>query len=479
MRCALYFLLFASIEKLCDGNVPAMANLYHRNKVMDDVIDRTRSSSGSRFVDIVASNVNVAVGHVKGKLDEIASELVETDKAESEKEKKRKKRILILMSDTGGGHRASAQALHRAIDDNFPNTFAVDIMDIWTDHANAPFNKFVPTYRFLAKYPFLWRGFYAYGGWAPTKKFTEVWSWQNSYKAFEEAIVGAEPDVVVSVHPLCQLMPISIVSKMNAKRSNKRRIPFFTVVTDLGGAHSTWFDKRVDACYVPSEAVEQLALKQGIPSEKVKLKGLPIRPSFWTTAKPKSEVRRELGLRQGVKTVLLMGGGDGVGGLNTIALELKAHLEKLKDVRSQIVVVCGHNKQMSQDLTNNLKSNKKVNIVVKGFCENIDEYMTASDCLVTKAGPGTIAESMIRGLPMVLSYYLPGQEYGNIPYAVKGGFGIYTGMRPTNIAKTVGMLFTNDTMLSKMSSVAKDSSHQKATIAIAKDIGDTAIGMFR
>ena len=62
---------------------------------------------------------------------------------------------------------------------------------------------------------------------------------------------------------------------------------------------------------------------------------------------------------------------------------------------------------------------------------------------------------------------------------MKGGFGIYTGMRPTNIAKTVGMLFTNDTMLSKMSSVAKDSSHQKATIAIAKDIGDTAIGMFR
>ena len=48
-------------------------------------------------------------------------------------------------------------------------------------------------------------------------------------------------------------------------------------------------------------------------------------------------------------------------------------------------------------------------VLIKGFVNNIDQYMAASDCLVTKAGPGTIAESMIRGLPIVLSYFLPGQ----------------------------------------------------------------------
>jgi hypothetical protein len=158
-----------------------------------------------------------------------------------------RKKILILMSDTGGGHRASAEALHQAINEHFPRKFNVDIMDIWTDHATWPFNRFVPTYRFLAKHPMLWRGFYAYGAFPPTKLFTEFCSWTTSYSRFAKAIEAAEPDVVVSVHPLCQLMPISIVKAINQNRPDKPKIPFVTVVTDLGGAHTTWFDKRVDA----------------------------------------------------------------------------------------------------------------------------------------------------------------------------------------------------------------------------------------
>ena len=49
--------------------------------------------------------------------------------------------------------------------------------------------------------------------------------------------------------------------------------------------------------------------------------------------------------------------------------------------------------------------------------------MAASNLLVTKAGPGTIAEAMILGLPLVLSTFLPGQESGNVPFVVDGGFG--------------------------------------------------------
>lgn len=390
---------------------------------------------------------------------------------------KGQKRVLILMSDTGGGHRASAKALHRAIDDYYPGQFDINIMDIWSDHANYPFNQFVPTYRFLAKHPVLWRGFYAWGDFAPSKLFTELWSWQNSFKSFQSAIENAEPDIVVSVHPLCQLMPISIVKKMNARRipQGKSRIPFVTVVTDLGGAHSTWFDKRVDACYVPSKAVQKLALNNGIKPEKIKLHGLPIRPSFWTPACSKSKIRKDLGLIQSIKTVLVMGGGDGVGGMGAIATELASHLEKL-NMHSQMVVICGHNKKMSDALSEKLGNKKQVKVHVKGFCENIDEFMAASDCLVTKAGPGTIAESMIRGLPCVLSYYLPGQEYGNIPYAVRGGFGIYTGNRPFSIAKAVSMLFRNDTMLNHMSSNAVVNAHPAATKLIAKDLGNIALG---
>ena len=55
----------------------------------------------------------------------------------------------------------------------------------------------------------------------------------------------------------------------------------------------------------------------------------------------------------------------------------------------------------------------------------MDEYMHASDIVVTKAGPGTIAEASICGLPCILSSFLPGQEEGNVPYVEENGFGCY------------------------------------------------------
>jgi hypothetical protein len=186
-----------------------------------------------------------------------------------------KQKILILMSDTGGGHRSSAQALDEAIKKQFGKSkFDIQILDIWTNHSKWPFNKCVPFYQFLAKYPILWKGMYVYGTFPMTKKLTEILAWRSSYPLFRTAIEEAKPDCVVSVHPLCQYMPLSIVENLNERRmvEGKPLIPFVTVVTDLGGAHRCWFDNRVDAIYVPSEAVEKLALKYGVEKEKVIVK---------------------------------------------------------------------------------------------------------------------------------------------------------------------------------------------------------------
>ena len=96
--------------------------------------------------------------------------------------------------------------------------------------------------------------------------------------------------------------------------------------------------------------------------------------------------------------------------------------------------------------------------------------MTASNILVTKAGPGTIAEAMIVGLPLVLSTFLPGQEAGNVPYVVDGGFGLYGNEDPTCIAECVQTLLNDEVRLAKMSKIARDKSSPKATLAIAKDV---------
>lgn len=383
---------------------------------------------------------------------------------------KKKKKILILMSDTGGGHRASAQALDKAMNDIFPNQIDVDILDIWTDHSIWPFNRFVPTYRFLAKYPMLWRASYLYARFPPTRIMTEIVSKITCQNKFESAMLNSNPDLVVSVHPLCQHIPIKIVKKMNKiKDDNKLTIPFVTVVTDLGGAHETWFNRNVDVCFVPSKPVKKVALRTGLSPKQIIQHGLPVRPAFWKPAQSKSSLRNNLKLKQKLNTVLVMGGGDGVGGLKNIANEIANNLSQSKD-KSQMIVICGHNKQLTSELTKQPWPNK-VNVKIQGFCNNIDEYMGASDCIVTKAGPGTIAEAMIRGLPIVLSSFLPGQEKGNVPYVVDGGFGVYCGNKPKLIASEVSNIFSNSNLLKDMSKKAIDASSPQATRDIAYDLG--------
>ena len=67
------------------------------------------------------------------------------------------KRVMILMSDTGGGHRASAEALKAGFKARYGDEFAVDSVDIWTEHTPWPFNQLPKSYGFLVKHAMLWR----------------------------------------------------------------------------------------------------------------------------------------------------------------------------------------------------------------------------------------------------------------------------------------------------------------------------------
>jgi 1,2-diacylglycerol 3-beta-galactosyltransferase len=144
----------------------------------------------------------------------------------------------------------------------------------------------------------------------------------------------------------------------------------------------------------------------------------------------------------------------------------------------QMVVICGNNKSAQSSLSppqTNWGSNVAVNI--KGFVNNMDEFMRASDILVTKAGPGTIAEASICGLPCILSSFLPGQEEGNVPYVEENGFGCYKGS-PEGIADTVeewlaaASFTTEGTILETMRENALNAARPDATLDIARDLAD-------
>lgn len=79
------------------------------------------------------------------------------------------------------------------------------------------------------------------------------------------------------------------------------------------------FHRDVDACFVPSDRLAVLARNCGLSPDKIRLHGLPIRPGFWGEQSAKADLQEKLGLKPGVKTCLVVGGGDGVGGLQGIA----------------------------------------------------------------------------------------------------------------------------------------------------------------
>ena len=96
------------------------------------------------------------------------------------------------------------------------------------------------------------------------------------------------------------------------------------------------FNPGVDKCFVPSEVLRREALNRGLRPDQIKLHGLPTRPGFWRPlTTDKSTLQQELGLLPGVKAVLVVGGGDGVGGLKAIAAAL---IDKLGEAQG----ACAH-----------------------------------------------------------------------------------------------------------------------------------------
>ena len=73
---------------------------------------------------------------------------------------------------------------------------------------------------------------------------------------------------------------------------------------------------------------------------------------------------------------------------------------------------------------------------IYGFTHEMPDFMQAADAIVTKAGPGTIAEALVAGLPIILYARLPGQEDGNVTYVEKTGVGVWA-PDPLKVVRTL------------------------------------------
>ena len=316
--------------------------------------------------------------------------------------------LLFLIADTGGGHRNAARAVSQALERMYPGRFAPVLCDPLGGPGSARLLRFVaglygPATRLA---PWLWGAAYHACDSRPAMRVLQRALLRLADRPAAEAATAHRPAAVVSFHPLTGSAAIA------ARSLARPGAPVVTVVTDLARMHTAWRHADADVIIAPPHPG-----RSGWAGA-----GLPVTREFWGGPLCDGEraiLRRSLGLRQEAFLVLVTGGGEGSGG---IAARTAAILRRFPDV--DVVAVCGRNERLKRRLDRRAASPGCAGrLTVTGFTRDMAGWLRACDLVVSKAGPGTIAEATCCGAPLLLTSHLPGQETGNAEIVTRAGAG--------------------------------------------------------
>ncbi|MDF2660436.1 MAG: galactosyldiacylglycerol synthase [Paenibacillus sp.] len=350
-------------------------------------------------------------------------------------------KILLLSGPFGEGHKQAAQALLETCRLTRPSAEAVtvDFME-WTlprlhGWSKAVFHQGVQ--KFPSVYGYLFRR---------TKKpsaFSTLTGRLRWYglKRIAKLLAEVKPSVVVSTFPLAA----AAMSAM--KLAGLTDVPTVTVITDHTD-HSYWVHPGTDRYVVGSEKVRSGLLEIGVPDYRITVTGIPVRPPFCTggSSCERPALRAKLGLRTDMPVLLMMGGGYGMMHEGMVRLME----EEARKGTSQVIVVCGHNEKLRTKLEERLNAAVPGHGVrLTGFVTNMEEYMAASDLIVTKPGGLTTTEAIAMRLPMVLFRPLPGQEEDNADFLTEAGVAVRARVERELVA-VVGKLLDEPERLAAM-----------------------------
>lgn len=323
-----------------------------------------------------------------------------------------KRRVLFLMSDTGGGHRAAAEAIMDALEARYPGELETWMVDVFRQYTPFPYN-YMPEF-----YPWLinrskssWGMGYKLSNTRSRAKALSQGMYAYSESGLKQMIEEHPADLVVCVHSVLTRPCMEAYARMDA------RPPFLVVVTDLVSTHMFWYDRRAELTLVPTQSAYDRGLKAGLKPERMKITGLPVHPKFAERLKDKASARKELGWDPDLPAILMVGGGEGMGPLYKVSRAVNA-----RNLACQLVIIAGRNKQLKEKLE---ASTWNQPTTVYGFVTNMPLLMVAADILVTKGGPATLCEACIAGLPSIIYDAIPGQETGNVEWIVSNGAGVF------------------------------------------------------
>jgi len=378
--------------------------------------------------------------------------------------------VLFLYSETGGGHRTAAQAID------------TELHRLASPHGEPLRTRLVDAVAVCGEFP-LRESIISYGTLlnvrpSPYAAIYHLSDGRKRYRVFGELgkpfirrkfrrlIEETKPDLVVSVHPLLNVLARETLDALGSKAR------LITVITDLVTIHHSWTAAGVsDHYFVPSPEAFEVCLERDIPFARLHDFGLPIRDGFWPPAGDRSKQKAALGLNPRAPTLLVMAGGEGRGLIPRMLPELAPLFRSLS---IEAVIVAGRNARLRRRLSK-MSALLESGATILGFVENIAEYMRAADALLTKAGPGTIAEAAASGLPVMIADYVAGQEFGNLDYVQRRGSGVVALETPELAAVLARLFGDGGDELARLRHRALASARPSA----ARDVAEFLLGLLK
>lgn len=339
------------------------------------------------------------------------------------------KRILILTADYGYGHRSAANAIAIALKEMHGEECCVDIVNPMDDpRVPALLRDGEKGYdKIVRMAPELYKLGYEV---SDTRVASGIVS--NSltlmlFNAMRELIHQKQPDVIVCTYTFYQESLAAVFAL------EKIHIPVLTVVTDLATVNRLWFHPVVDVCVVPTQTVYNLAIDAGLPAEKVKIIGIPVRPDLEKGNLERTALRKNLGWQDDLFTVLA------IGSKRVEHLYDALHILNHSGFPLQLIVAAGGDQDFYERC---LETDWHVETQAYHFVTEMGTFMRAADCVLGKAGGLTVSEALACGLPLILVDVIPGQETGNAEHVVSGDAGMLAN-NPTEVLEAMAHWLEN------------------------------------
>jgi UDP-N-acetylglucosamine:LPS N-acetylglucosamine transferase len=301
-------------------------------------------------------------------------------------------KILIISSDTGGGHRSAAAAIVAGMQRFFKSdSYTVRVIRA-VEESHQITRRGVSLYNWLLRNRQHWMK-YLYWTINRFRPETREFFHRRCIGYVRELFERWCPHIIVSVHPLTQHIFARVLKELRLAD----RIPLVTVVTDpCYGFWKGWACDDVRLYLVASEEARRQLLDYGVAPERIKVAGMPVHPKFHHASQVEVEAaRRELGLAPDKFTVFVNAGFVGGGNIKAIFRELVRG-----DLPIQAVFLAGHNQELKLE-AEQLAVAAKFPVKVMGYSDEVERIMRAADVMISKLGGLSVFEALACRVPII------------------------------------------------------------------------------